>query len=123
MLSSGEPPISLEHGGRAMAQLLDRSPSLDAVVCVSDLSAFGALMECHRRGWAVPGRIAVAGFGDFEVGRYTYPRLTTVRVDAYRIGHDAGELLLRSITAQKEGRPVPLERLQVPFDIMEREST
>ena len=123
ILSLGEPPISLEQGGRAMAQLVERWPSLDAVVCVSDLSAFGALMECHRRGWAVPGRIAVAGFGDFEVGRYTYPRLTTVGVDAYRIGRDAGEILLRSITAQKEGRLVPRENLQVPFAVMEREST
>ncbi len=123
MLALGEPPISMEVGGRAMAQLLERWPSLDAVVCVSDLSAFGALMECHRRGWDVPGRIAVAGFGDFEVGRYTYPRLTTVRVDAYRIGRDAGEVLLRSIAARRGGRPVTRETLQIPFEIMEREST
>ncbi len=65
----------------------------------------------------------VAGFGDFEVGRFTYPRLTTVGVDAYRIGRDAGEILLRSITARKEGRPVPRESQEVPFEIMEREST
>ena len=123
MLAIGEPPVSMEQGGRAMAQLLERWPSLDAVVCVSDQSAFGALMECHRRGWAVPGRIAVAGFGDFEVGRHTYPRLTTVRVDGYRIGRDAGEVLLRSIAARTEGRPVPRESLEVPFEIMEREST
>ena len=123
VLSLGEPPISMEQGGRAMAQLMERWPSLDAVVCVSDLSAFGAIMECHRRGWAVPGRIAVAGFGDFEVGRFTYPRLTTVGVDAYRIGREAGEILLRSITARQEGRPVPRESQEVPFEIMEREST
>ena len=123
MLSLGEPPISLEHGGWAMAHLLERSPSLDAVVCVSDLSAVGALMECHRRGWAVPGRIALAGFGDFEIGRYTYPRLTTVGVDAYRIGREAGEILLRSIAASQEGCPMPRESQEVPFEIMEREST
>ncbi|MDI9682498.1 substrate-binding domain-containing protein, partial [Burkholderia cenocepacia] len=32
----------------------------DAVMCVSDMSAFGAIMECHRRGLAVPADVAVA---------------------------------------------------------------
>ena len=46
--------------------MLRRWPDIDAVACVSDLSAFGVLMACHRRGIAVPGQLAIVGFGDFE---------------------------------------------------------
>jgi LacI family gluconate utilization system Gnt-I transcriptional repressor len=123
VISFGQPPISMEQGAEAVTQLLRQWPDVDAVVCVSDLSAFGALMECQRRGWAVPGRLAIAGFGDFEVSRSCHPRLTTVAIDCAGIGHAAGELLLRAIEAARGGGKLPAETLLVPFRIEQREST
>ena len=123
VISFGQPPISTDQGGEAIVQLVTRWPDVDAAICVSDLSAFGALMECHRRGWAVPGRIAIAGFGDFEVARAACPRLTTVAIDAVAIGRTAGEMLLRAIDASREGRLVAAERIIVPFAVVRREST
>jgi len=123
IISFGSPPISMEQGGEAITQLLDQWPEVDAAICVSDLSAFGALMECHRRGFAVPGRIAIAGFGDFEVSRCSHPRLTTVSVDAVEIGRAAGSLLLRAIEARREGQILPPERHEMPFRVVQREST
>lgn len=123
VISFGKPPISMQQGGEAITQLVARWPDVDAVVCVSDLSAFGALMECNRRGWAVPGRIALAGFGDFEIASSSSPRLTTVFVDAYGIGHGAGELILRAIEAEREGRRCPPELTLTPFRVIQREST
>ena len=73
VISFGKPPISMEQGAEAIVRLMSQWPDVDAAVCVSDLSAFGALMECHRRGWSVPGRVAIAGFGDFEVARCCSP--------------------------------------------------
>ena len=123
VISFGQPPISMAQGAEAIAQLVRQWPDVDAVVCVSDLSAFGALMECQRRGWKVPKRIAIAGFGDFEVSRSCHPRLTTVAVDCAGIGHAAGELLLRAIEAAREGRKLPPETVMIPFRIEQREST
>jgi LacI family gluconate utilization system Gnt-I transcriptional repressor len=123
IVSFGLPPISMEQGGEAMAQMVAQWPDVDAVICVSDLSAFGALMECHRRGWAVPGRVAIAGFGDFEVARCCHPRITTVSVDPEHIGMAAGALLWRSIEAARGGGGVPAESLVVPYRIVERETT
>ena len=123
VISFGQPPISMEQGGEALVQLLTCWPDTDAAVCVSDLSAFGALMECTRRGWAVPGRIALGGFGDFEVARASCPRLTTVAVDAYGIGRNAGELLLRAITARREKRTVPAEVMMMSFTVVQRETS
>jgi LacI family gluconate utilization system Gnt-I transcriptional repressor len=123
VVSFGKPPISMEQGGEAIVRLLSQWPDVDAVVCVSDLSAFGALMECHRRNWAVPGRVAIAGFGDFEVARCSFPRITTVSVDAFEIGRAAGDLLLRAIEANREGRRIPPELTLTPFQVIQREST
>ena len=123
IVSFGRPPISMKQGGEALVQLLSRWPDTDAAICVSDLSAFGALSECHRRGWKIPDRIAIAGFGDFEIASTAFPSLTTVAVDAFGIGHNAGSLLLRAITSRRESRSVPAEVIVMPFRLIQREST
>ena len=123
VISFGQPPISMAQGAEAMAQLVQQWPDVDAVVCVSDLSAFGALTECQRRGWRVPEQIAIAGFGDFEVAKNCHPRLTTVALDCIGIGRAAGELLLRAIDAARIGERLPPETVLIPFRIEQREST
>ena len=123
VISFGQPPISMAQGAQAVQQLLQQWPGVDAVVCVSDLSAFGALTACQRMGWAVPGRIAIAGFGDFEVAKNCHPRLTTVAVDCQAIGQAAGALLLRAIAAARSGQRLAPEVVSIPFHIEQREST
>ncbi|HSW07137.1 LacI family DNA-binding transcriptional regulator [Aquabacterium sp.] len=123
VISFGQPPISMSQGAEAVVQLIKQWPDVDAAVCVSDLSAFGALAECQRRGWKVPGRIAIAGFGDFEVARNCHPRLTTVALDCVGIGRAAGELLMRAIDAAREDQRLPAETVLIPFRVEEREST
>lgn len=114
--------LAMGQGAEAMGELLTRFPGIDAVVCIHDLAAFGALMECQRRGWEVPGRCAIAGFGDFEVGRYCRPRIATVKIDSYALGHMAGDLLLDSIRSARQGEVTPARHVTVPFEIEERES-
>lgn len=99
----GATPVTMCHGGPAVARLLERWPDTEAVMCVSDMSAFGAIMECQRRGLAVPGDIAVAGFGNFEVSACCHPTITTVSVDAPGIGRRAGEMLLAALAARESG--------------------
>ena len=123
VISFGQPPISMAQGAEAITLLVQQWPDVDAVVCVSDLSAFGALMECQRRGWSVPGRIAIAGFGDFEVSRSSHPRISTVAIDCVGIGRSAGELLLRAIDESRSGGRLPPETVLIPFRIEQREST
>lgn len=94
VLRHGEAPVSFGHGAAAMGRVLDLAPDVEAVFAVSDVSAFGALMECRRRGIDVPGRVSIMGFGDFEVGRQCEPAISTIRVDAKAIGADTGRLLL-----------------------------
>lgn len=69
-------------GGRSgLDALLARAPDLDAVICATDVQAIGVLFECARRGWPVPDRLGVAGFGDYEIAAEVPPGLTTVRTN------------------------------------------
>jgi LacI family gluconate utilization system Gnt-I transcriptional repressor len=122
-ISIGEAPVSMEHGARGVVRLLQRWPDTQALVCVSDHPAFGALAECQRRGIAVPGQLAIAGFGGFEVGASCHPRLTTVAVDCTGIGRAAGELLLRAIAAARSGQRLSPETILIPYRIEARGST
>jgi LacI family gluconate utilization system Gnt-I transcriptional repressor len=119
VISFGIPPISTEQGGQAVVSMLERWPDTEVVLCVSDLSAFGALMECQRRGLKVPGDIAIAGFGDYEISASCYPRITTINVGCHEIGRLAADRVLQAI--QGEGRR-PDEIKLTPYQVILRES-
>jgi LacI family gluconate utilization system Gnt-I transcriptional repressor len=123
IISFGTPPISMKQGGEALARLVEQWPDVEAAICVSDLSAFGALTECLRRKWAVPGRIAIAGFGDFEISSCSYPTITTVGVNCYDIGKQTGDLLLRAIEGERAHKPVAAETIMTDYAVIARDST
>ncbi|MDX1366693.1 LacI family DNA-binding transcriptional regulator [Pseudomonas sp.] len=123
LMEYGESPITMSHGGESIGRLLDKWPDTDAVMCVSDLSAFGAIMQCHRRGLKVPDDIAIAGFGDFEVSRFCTPTITTVAVAPYAMGRRAGEMLLVSAKNRREGVPRPKQVCVTGYQVLQREST
>ncbi len=123
VISFGKPPISMEQGGQAIVHLISQWPDVDAAICVSDLSAFGAVMECHRRGWSVPGRIGIAGFGDFEVSRCCHPRITTVSIDGFRHRPCRGRTASQSHRRPAQQTPIAPEVMLVPFHVVQREST
>ena len=122
VISFGTPPISIKQGGEAIARLIEQWPDVEAAICVSDLSAFGALVECQRRKWAVPGRIALAGFGDFEISSCCYPTLTTVGVNCYEIGNRTGKLLLRAIEGERDRKRISPETIITDYAVIARES-
>lgn len=112
------PPSLMQHGAQAMARLVEEHPEVDAVCLTSDGLAIGALFECHRRGWKVPERIAVAGFGDFEIAAAASPALTTVAVPDYRIGEEAARVILGRIDGDLPAGQV----LDLGFEVIRRQS-
>lgn len=109
LIHGGVPPISMREGANAMARLLAEYPDTEAVICVSDLSAFGALTECQRRGVAVPWRIAIGGFGDYEIGGISVPALTTINARARQIGERTGQLILDLLQDRQDVSDITIE--------------
>lgn len=119
LIATGPPPISIREGAAAMGRLLETLPDTQAVICVSDLPAFGALTECQRRGVAVPGRLWIAGFGDYEIAGIAVPALTTINPFPSDIGARTAALILDLL----DGRQVTPARIILSPELLIRQST
>jgi LacI family gluconate utilization system Gnt-I transcriptional repressor len=104
LVTFDSPPVTVEQGKQAISTILQTWPDTDAVVCVSDLAAFGAIMECSRRGIRVPEDIAIAGFGDYEIAAFCHPSITTMSLGSYAIGQEAAKMILQSIARGRTQR-------------------
>ena len=82
-------PTTVTLGGTLFADLLAKTPDIDAVFCVNDDLALGVLFECQRRQISVPGEMAIVGFNDLEFMASAVPSLTSVRTNRYEMGRHA----------------------------------
>ncbi|PDQ22973.1 LacI family transcriptional regulator [Mesorhizobium sanjuanii] len=111
----------LAAGAEVMARVVQSVPEVDALFCAGDVLAVGALFECQKRGWKVPGRIALASFDDVDLLRHVSPSVTTLRLPRYDIGERTARILLSRIMDGAEhlrGSVVDLK-----FELIQREST
>ncbi|MBS0455409.1 MAG: LacI family DNA-binding transcriptional regulator [Proteobacteria bacterium] len=113
------PPALIDDAGPRLAQIVARRPDVTAVFCNNDLLAAGVLFECVQRGWDVPGRMAVMGFGDLAVARAASPRLSTVQVRRAEMGERAGQMLLARLSGEATGPDL----VDIGFEVVARAST
>jgi DNA-binding LacI/PurR family transcriptional regulator len=104
-------------GRRAMEELLERTPTLDAVFAASDLMAIGALHALHAAGRRVPEDVAVVGFDDIPNAAHTIPPLTTVHQPVERMGRELVRLLFEVLA-----EPGLERRLVLPTHLVVRSS-
>ncbi len=109
--------FTAESGYAGMGDLLDRAVEIEAVFVASDVVALGALAAIHERGLLIPQDIAVVGFDDTRLARYTSPPLTTVHLPARDLGARAASILLRRI--QDRGDEAELVLLETELVIRE----
>lgn len=109
---------SRQAGRQALKAVLDYDSGISAVVCFSDVMAYGVLSESRELGIKVGSDLAVVGFDDLADSRLTYPALTTVQVEASAFASQAIDLL-QFYMKNPQAKP---ERLIVPVSLMVRES-
>ncbi len=107
-------------GAQAMRRLLVLPEPPDAVFCLSDMLAIGALRALHETGYRIPQDIAVVGFDDLEEGHFATPALTSISPDKGAIGRLAVSLLMGRIDGSRTGPP---ERIEPAFTLQVRESS
>ncbi|MFJ3978879.1 LacI family DNA-binding transcriptional regulator [Streptomyces sp. NPDC090021] len=90
-----------EGGRRAMRELLERSPALDAVFASSDVMAAGARLELRAAGRRVPHDVALVGFDDSVVARHMDPPLTSVRQPIEEMGRTMARMLLERVLGER----------------------
>lgn len=88
-------------GERAMANLVDHRPRLDALFASNDQMALGALGVLSRAGLRVPDDIALVGFDNIPESEFFLPPLTTVYQQVVETGRFAVQELHAQIEAAR----------------------
>ena len=113
-------PDDIIGGYHTMETILERGETPDAVVCLTDHLAIGAVNCLTARGLSVPGDVAVTGFDNNEFIRaHMRPELTSAELPFYEEGRQAVRLLLSQLL---EKQP-PGVRQMVPCQLFFRESS
>lgn len=96
-------PFEFENGARALDELLEADPSIDAIFAASDVLAVGALLHCLRIGLPVPDRMALAGLDGSAIGAQLTPALTSIGFPRHAIGARAAQILMGRIGGSPAG--------------------
>jgi len=108
-----------EHSGRVgVEKLLSLAVPPEAIFCITDLIALGAIRELQSRGLKVPADIAVVGFNDIPEAACCNPPLTTVAAPARELGAESFSRLFLLIN----GSPLPEPGEPLPTRLIVRES-
>jgi LacI family transcriptional regulator len=109
--------FSMIGGARAMRELLDRDPAIDAVFVASDLMATGAISVLRERGISIPGKVSVVGFDDSPSAVGGDIPLTTVHQPSTEMGEKMAHMLLSLLRGEQTERVCIMET-----HVVERES-
>lgn len=90
-----------------------------ALVCATDLQAYGALAAASELRIGVPLQLAVAGFDDLPFSRTIQPPLTSVSLSAADLGYQAARVLRGIMEGNHHPRPVT----RIPSTLHVRAST
>jgi len=122
MIRFGAPPMSIKDGYFVGKRLSEYYNDIDCVFCVSDAPAYGVISSLKEQGVNVPDDIGVAGFGDFEVSRYSDPTITTVQFDASEVGRLTADLIIKLLDSEVSVKKLP-KRMEISVSNSLRQST
>ena len=111
--------FSPESGYRQTQQLLRQLPDVDALLYADDTIAMGGVRALRESGRRIPQDIAVVGFGDYALARYTEPPLSSVHFDMGMMGRIAAKRLCLLL----DNADTDPWLVRVPCTFIQRQST
>lgn len=92
------------HAGKAYSDMdnwLSPHQMPDAIICATDYIAIAVMDRLKSENISVPDDIAVVGFNDIDLAKFTQPKLTTVKQPLLGLGKTAAENLIGLIEGEK----------------------
>lgn len=86
-----------EGGYESMKKILKKRKNLTAVFVINDPMAVGAIRAIKEFKLKVPRDIAVVGFNDQDMARYSQPPLTTIAQPLFEMGRKTAQILIENI--------------------------
>lgn len=90
-------PFREDAGFLAALEALSGAARPAALMCANDEIALGAYGAARQLGLRIPVEVAVTGWDDIPIARFTAPPLTTVRQPLRELGAEAARLLAERI--------------------------
>jgi LacI family transcriptional regulator len=87
-------------GYQSAKRLISLPDPPNAILCVNDETAFGALHAVHEAGLVVGKNIAIAGFDGVQDAAYSEPPLTTLDQPVYQIARILVQMLAQVISGK-----------------------
>jgi LacI family transcriptional regulator len=108
--------FNYEDSFKAVTRLFKFKP--DAILACSDLMAVAAMQAAMKCGFKIPDELAIVGYGNSQISRFTVPSLTTISQHAFTSGQEATKLLVKLFD-----NPKNFQVKEISTELIKRNST
>ena len=112
-----ETSLDVAGGKKAICSALEFSNKFTAALCFSDVLALGTYIGLAKTGRRIPDDFSVMGFDNIDWAEAVEPSLTTIDLQAQKMGSEAAIRLMARLEHDS-----PIESLEVWGHIIERDS-
>ena len=110
-----------ESGYEGMMEILKNEEQPDAMFCISDELATGAIRAINDFGLKVPEDISVIGFDDIPLAKRFIPSISTVSQPIFEMGKAATDTIIKMIKGDFNENDI--EDIILNYELITREST
>ena len=89
---------TIVSGMNAAKKILKMEKPPRSVLCANSVIAFGMMQELRNQKIKVPKDVAVMTFDRYPFSDFTEPRVTSVDMNMYEIGEEAGSILIKNLS-------------------------
>lgn len=109
---------NIASGKEILKEIVKSNPNVTAIICNSDVIAFGVLAGAKELGIKIPEQLNVIGYDNLEFAEYLTPPLTTLNIPAEEMGILSAKAVLDNLNNQQ-----PLKSYLLKTELIVREST
>ena len=114
---------SSSSGEKAIEEICNLYPDLDAVFVANDQMALSVLAFAYKNRIKIPDEIAVIGFDDIAEAAYFCPPLSTIRQDQLNLGCTAVNEIICAIEEKRNNKPCPPKNILLEPQLIIRQSS
>lgn len=112
--------FTIKEGERLATELMAKETKPDAIFCINDIVAVGALNAVQKLGYKVPDEVGILGFSDSDLAEVTSPTMSSVHQPGVRIGKKSINLILSNVN---DGKDISHKNIVMKTRLVKRNST
>jgi LacI family transcriptional regulator len=112
--------ISEQEGFDFTKKLIESPNPPDAIFCITDLVAMGAMKYLKSKNIKIPDQIGVLGFSNWQIAEFVSPSLSSVDQHGFEMGIKATEILIDLLKNNTLGGD---ETIEMKTELVIRESS